>query len=211
MAVLKDVYLAYVKVQQPAQKYETEGAQNTEWTVDCVIDEKTAKAWKKQFKKQPPKEFDNKEFKEIFKIDPPYPDQEEQFVVKLKKDTHYKDKETGRMKAFDEKFKVKVYENVGTGTSGKPLLVDITKSKLVSNGSLGTVLYDIIENKFGTFAKLKAIRVDTLIEYQASGGVDELGEVSEGSPSNEADPDDEDFGSDEDDAPFEPDEEDSDY
>ncbi|QDP60408.1 MAG: hypothetical protein GOVbin1096_36 [Prokaryotic dsDNA virus sp.] len=220
MAVLKDVVLAYVKIQQPAQKYETEGAQNTEWTVDCIIDEKTAKRWKKEFKKQPPKEFDNKEFKEVFKIDPPYPEQEEQYVVKLKKDTHYKDKETGRLKQFDPKYRVKVYEKIGLSEDGKPLLKDITKLKLVSNGSTGVVMYDVITNKFGTFAKLKAVRVDNLIEYQAADSVDELGEVVEGGDysSEPEDADDDDFGSDagdaegdDDDAPFDPDEDDSDY
>lgn len=213
MAVLKDVTLAYVKIQQPAQKYETEGPQNTEWTVDCVISEKAAKAWKKQFKKQPPKEFDNKEFKEIFKIDPPFPEQEEQFVVKLKKDTHYKDKETGRMTKFDPKYRVKVFEKIGE-KDGKPLLKDITKLKLVSNGSTGVVMYDVVSNKFGTFAKLKAVRVDELIEYQAGDSVDELGEVvEEGDYSTD---DDDDFGDadsedqGDDDAPFDPDEDDDD-
>lgn len=215
MAVLKDVVLAYVKVQQPAQKYETEGPQNTEWTVDCVISEKEAKAWKKQFKKQPPKEFTNKEFKETFKIDPPYPDQDEQFVVKIKKDTHYKDKETGRLKPFDPKYRVKVFEKIGE-KDGKPLLADITKKKLVSNGSIGCVMYDVISNKFGTFAKLKAVRVDELIEYQAGDSVDELGEVVDAEDysvdESQDTGGDEDFGADagdDDDAPFDPD--DSDY
>lgn len=218
MAVLKDVVLAYVKIQQPAQKFETEGPQHTEWTVDCIVDEKTAKRWKKEFKKQPPKEFDNKEFKEVFKIDPPYPDQEEQFVIKLKKDTHYKDRETGRLKQFDPKYRVKLYEKIGLSEDGKPLLKDITKLKMVSNGSTGVVMYDVITNNYGTFAKLKAVRVDDLIEYQAADSVDELGEIVEGGEYTEAeDAGDEDFGADagdagdNDDAPFNPDEPDSDY
>lgn len=220
MAVLKDVVLAYVKIQQPAQKFETEGPQNTEWTVDCIVDEKTAKRWKKEFKKQPPREFDNEEFKKVFKIDPPYPDQDEQYVIKLKKDTHFKDKETGRMKSFESldpktgKYRVKLYEKIGTRDDGKPMLVDITKKKLVSNGSTGVVMYDVVTNKFGTFAKLKAVRVDNLIEYQSADSVDELGEVVDAEDYT-ADAGDEDFGSEEsggeDDAPFEPDEDDSDY
>lgn len=214
MAVLKNVVLAYVKVQQPAQKFETEGPQNTEWSVDCVISEKDAKAWKKQFKKQPPKEFSNEEFKKVFRIDPPFADQDEQYVVKVKKDTHYKDKETGRLKQFDPKYRVKVYEKVGLTEDGKPLLKDITKSKLISNGSEGVVMYDVVSNKYGTFAKLKAVRVDKLIEYQAADNVDELGEVVDGDEDIDQE---EDFGTDDsggdDDAPFDPDSDgdDSDY
>lgn len=212
MAVLKNVVLAYVKIQQPAQKFETEGPQNTEWSVDCVISKEQAKAWKKQFKKQPPKEFDNKEFKDVFKIDPPFEDQDTQYVVKIKKDTHYKDKETGRLTKFDPKYRCKVYEKIGEN-KGNPLLKDITKTKLISNGSEGVVMYDVVSNKFGTFAKLKAVRVDKLIEYQAADNVDELGEVVDGD--EEVDEQDEDFGSeeqsgDEDGPPFEPDEEDDD-
>lgn len=216
MAVLKDVVLAYVKIQQPVQKYETEGPQHTEWTVDCIVDEKTAKRWKREFKKQPAKEFDNDKFKEIFRIDPPFPDQEEQFVIKLKKDTHYKDKETGRLKAFDPKYRVKLLEKVGE-KDGKAINVDITKTKLVSNGSVGSVLYDVVSNKFGTFAKLKAVRVDELIEYQSADNLDELGEIVEGDTSE---PEDDGFDTDEaeeeagddDKPPFDPDaEEDDDY
>src|SRR5690606_5630507 len=135
---------------------------------------------------------------------------------KLKKDTHFKDKETGRLKPFDPKYRVKVYEKIGE-KDGKPLLKDITKEKLVSNGSVGCVMYDVISNSYGTFAKLKAVRVDELIEYQAGDSVDELGEVVEsGDYSTDEDyGSDEDFGSDEDsgedDAPFDPDEPDSDY
>jgi hypothetical protein len=179
MAVLKNVVLAYVKIQQPAQKFETEGSQNTEWSADCIVDEKTAKRWKKEFAKQPPKSYSNAEFKKVFKIDPPYPEQTEQFMIKLKKDTHYKDKETQRLTPFDVKYRVKLYEKIGVSAEGKPLLADITKTKMISNGSVGVAMYDVVTNKYGTFAKLKAVRVDELIEYNAGDNVDELGEVVE--------------------------------
>jgi hypothetical protein len=203
MAVLKDVVFAYVKIQAPTNKYQSD---ETEWTVDCVISEKAAKAWKKQFKKQPPKEFDNDDFEKIFKIKPPYPDQEEQFVVKLKKATHFKDKQSGEMVAIPKKAEPKVFENINTPE--KPKMIDVTKKKLVSNGSTGVVLYEVIENTFGTFAKLKAIRVDNLIEYKGNDSMDELGEVVDAG-GDEPD-DDAEFGSvekssDSDDAPFEPD------
>lgn len=166
MAVLKDVVFAYVKIQQPTKKYEST---DTEWTVDCVVSEKEAKAFKKEFKKQPPKEFDNDKFKEIFRIDPPFPDQEEQYVIKLKKNTH-----TADGKAMPEKARPRVFVK---GESGK--LQDITFEVLVANGSTGVVQYDVVENKFGKFAKLKAVRVDHLIPYTQDANFDELGEVDE--------------------------------
>lgn len=216
MAVLENVVFAYVKIQQPAQKYETEGKENTEWTVDCIVSEKAAKEWKKKFRKQAPKEFDNEQFKEIFKIDPPYPDQDEQYVIKLKKPTHYEDKESGKMKPLDPKMRAKVFENINP--EGNPKLVDVTKRKLIQNGSEGVVLYDVLDNKYGTFAKLKAIRVDKLLEYVAQDNVDELGEIVDDGGSEIEDPSDADFGSEEsvddsteDDAPFDVEEDDDDY
>jgi len=204
MAVLKNVTLAYVKLQSPVQKFETEGHQNTEWSVDCVISKEDAKRWKTQFKKQPPREHTNEEFKKIFRIDPPFPDQEDQYVVKVKKDTHFKDRETQKLTPFEAKHRPKLFEKIGE-RDGKPLLSDITKTKLVSNGSKGVVMYDIVTNKYGTFAKLKAVRVDDLIEYNAGSSVDELGEVVDGDVTMPET--DEDFGSDmgEEEAPFEPD------
>ena len=95
------------------------------------------------------------------------------------------------------------------------MLADITKTKLVANGSSGVVMYDIITNKFGTFAKLKAVRVDNLIEYQSGDSVDEIGEVVDaGNYSTEGDEDYATTGNSEpegeDEPPFDPDEE-SDY
>jgi len=207
MAVLKDVVFAYTKLAVPNQKYQTEGKENTEWTVDCIVSEKDAKAWKKKFKKQPPKEFENDEFEKIFKIKPPFPDQEEQFVVKLKKNTHFKDRDSGEMVPFDKKMRPKVLEKIGTSDSGKPLLQDVTHTKLVSNGSKGVAQYDEITNDFGTFAKLKNIRVDELIEYKQADNVDELGDMTESQQDVSEDQDDDsDFGSE--DAPFDPDDDD---
>ena len=49
-------------------------------------------------------------------------------------------------------------------------IIDITNTTLVGNGSKGSVSYTVVENKFGTFAKLKALLVTDLIEYQKAGG-----------------------------------------
>ena len=171
MAVIKDVVFAYVKIQQPALKYQSDS--EYEFTVDCIVSEKEAKAFKKKFKKQPPKEVPTEDFEKIFKIAPPYPDQEEQFVIKLKKPAQFKNKQTGRMDPIPDKYRPRV---LVPGDNGK--LKDITFDTLVSNGSTGVVQMEVMDNSFGTFAKLKAIRVDNLIEYQQAGqDFDELGEV----------------------------------
>ena len=170
MGTLNNVVFAYTKVQQPDFKY----GSNTdkEFSVDCIVDKATAKAWNKQFPKQKAKEVDNEDFERIFKIKPPF-DGDESYVIKLKKPAQYhKDGETHPV---PDQYRPRVFEK---GEDGK--LVDITKTKLVSNGSKGAVSYEENTNDYGTFARLKAIRVDELIEYkQAAKGnnFDELGEV----------------------------------
>lgn len=172
MGTLNNVVFGYVKIQQADFKY----GSNTdkEFSVDCTVSKADAKAWNKAFPKQKAKEIDNDDYEKIFKIKPPFVDQDEQFVIKLKKPAQYK--KDGETHPIPDQYRPRVFE---VGSDGK--LVDITKDKLVSNGSKGAVSYEENTNDFGTFARLKAIRVDDLIEYkQASKGAsyDELGEVS---------------------------------
>lgn len=172
MGTLNNVVFGYVKIQQADFKY----GSNTEkeYTVDCTVSKADAKAWNKAFPKQKAKEIDNEDYKTIFKIDPPFADQDEQFVIKLKKPAQYK--KDGETHPVPDQYRPRVFEK---GADGK--LVDITKDKLVSNGSKGVASYEENTNDFGTFARLKAIRVDELIEYKKAGGgsnFDELGEVA---------------------------------
>ncbi|QDP50282.1 MAG: hypothetical protein Tp178MES00d2C33159851_72 [Prokaryotic dsDNA virus sp.] len=171
MGTLNNAVFAYTKIQQADFKY----GSNTEkeFSVDCIVDKATAKAWNKQFPKQKAKEIDNDDFERIFKIAPPFAG-DEQFVIKLKKPAQYK--KDGEIHPVPDQYRPRVFEK---GEDGK--LVDITKDKLVSNGSKGVASYEENTNDFGTFARLKAIRVDELIEYKKAGGAasyDELGEVS---------------------------------
>ncbi len=171
MGTINNVVFGYTKIQQADFKY----GSNTdkEFTVDCIVDKATAKAWNKQFPKQKAKEIDNDDFKRIFKIDPPF-ESDEQYVIKLKKAAQYS--KDGVSVQIPDQYRPRVFEK---GTDGK--LIDITKDKLVSNGSKGVASYEENTNEFGTFAKLKAIRVDDLIEYKKAGGAtsyDELGEVA---------------------------------
>ena len=146
--------LLYVCIQQPTKKYESD---ETEWKVSLVVDKKQAKEWNKRFSKQKAKEIDNAEFENVYKIAPPVVEQDEQYVIKISQNTHTSD---GK-----EMYQPKVYKDIGANN-----VIDITNTKLVGNGSKGSVSYTVVENKFGTFAKLNALLVTDLIEYQKAGG-----------------------------------------
>lgn len=166
MATMNAVF-GYVKLQQPDFKFGS--TTEKEFTVDCIVEKADAKAWNKKYPKQKAKELDRADFEKIYKIDAPY-EGDEIYVIKMKKPAQYKD-----LTPIPDALRPRVFEK---GVNGK--LVDITKDKLVSNGSKGVVSYDEVSNDFGTFAKLKAVRVDHLIEYKKAGGAanyDELGEV----------------------------------
>lgn len=171
MPVINNATILYCKVQQPTLAFESKD--RYEFTVDVCVTKEQAKAWSKKYPKQKHKEFDNADFTKIFKIDPPHPEQDEQFVIKFKKKADYlKD---GVLTQIPDTYKPRVFVK---GEDGK--LEDITATKLVSNGSKGVIQFDETTNKFGTFAQLKAIRVDNLIEYKSAGAdYDELGEVGE--------------------------------
>ena len=145
----------YAKVTEAVNKYESE---DKEFTIDVVVDKATAKAWNKNFQKQKARVVDTADFEKIFKIPAPYPNEDEQFVIKLKKPAQYKDgKELP--KALWPKLLRKVNDKA----------VPIPEGVLIGNGSKGKVSYDTTENSYGTFARLKAVLVEELIEYHKQG------------------------------------------
>ena len=148
---------AYAKIQEPAFKYQS--TTEKEFSIDIIVDKETAKAFGKQFPKQKGKQVDNDDFEEIYKMPPPFPDQDEQYVLKLKRPALYKDG-----KPLPESYWPKVMQKKG----GKA--VQIPREVLVGNGSTGKVSYDVNENDYGTFAKLKNILVEDLKEYNKTGG-----------------------------------------
>ena len=166
--------LVYTNLQNPIETYEKDGF---EYIVQLVVSEKIAKAFKRKFKKQAPREIPTEEFKDIYKCDPPYPDQEEQYVIKMRQLSEYVDKKTGKKTPITERMRIRGLLNTGRkNKQGKPILEDITDTKLIGNGSVGVVMFRELSNKFGTFAKPQAVRVDELVDYDS--GFDELGEVS---------------------------------
>ena len=147
--VLNNAVFFYTCIQTPTKKFESD---LTEWKTNAVVDKATAKIWNKRFAKQKAKELDNAEFVEKYKTDVPFPDQEEQYVIKLSQNTHNAE---GK-----EMYCPKVYQDIGNNN-----VVDITNKKLVGNGSKGKAAYGVVENKFGTFAKLNSICIFDLVEY----------------------------------------------
>jgi len=165
MATMNAVF-GYVKIQQADFKFGS--TTEKEYTVDCIVEKTDAKAWNKKYPKQKAKELDRADFEKIYKIDAPF-DGDEIYVIKLKKPAQYKSGDS-----IPDALRPRVF---ALGESGK--LVDITKDKLVANGSKGAVSYDEVTNDFGTFAKLKAIRVDHLIEYKQKGGGNDYSELGD--------------------------------
>lgn len=159
--ILEDVTLAFVKVAESDNKYQSE---DREYSVNVVVSKAIAKAFKKKFPKQSVKEYDNKEFEEKFKISAPFPDEDEQWVLKLSK-THIKDGE-----AQPEKYRPRAYLSQDNGD-----LIDITTSRLIANGSKGDVAYRVSENSFGTFAHLEGIRITEFIEYKKAWAANPFG------------------------------------
>jgi len=159
--ILNNATFFYTCIQTPTKKFESEA---TEWKTSAVVDKKTAKEWSKKFKKQPAKEMDNEEFVAKYKCDVPFPEQEEQYIIKLSQNTHNAE---GK-----EMYAPKVYQDIGGNN-----VIDITKKKLVGNGSKGKAAYGVVENKFGTFAKLNSICIFDLVEY--GGNANPFGNVVE--------------------------------
>lgn len=154
---LENVTFAYAKLAESDFKYGSKV--DKEYSIDCVVSKADAKAFKKKFPKQSVKEFDNSEFEEKFKIAAPFPDQDEQYVLKLKK-PHIKDG-----KEQDVRFRPKAFIYAEDGKS----LVDITVSKLASNGSKGKVRYRVTTNDFGTFSQLDSVLFEHFVEYKKEG------------------------------------------
>lgn len=148
---------AYAKVAEPAPKYQSD---DKEFSIDIIVDKVTFKAFGKRFPKQKGKTVDNEDFKEIFKIDPPFEDQDEQCIIKLKKPAQYKNG-TALPKEYWPAILVKNENNKA---------VAIKSGTLIANGSKGKVSFDVTENSYGVFAKLKSVLVEHLIEYKKSGG-----------------------------------------
>lgn len=151
---INEVTFLYVCIQEAREKYKST---ELEYSVKCVVDKATSKAFKKAYPKNGVKEVDTSEFKETFGVDAPYPDQDEQFILTMKTNAQDKDGDLLSHAAFK---RPKVYVPSGNGVK------DITVETLVANGSKGDVNFWVSESEYGTFPKLTAILVRELIVYE---------------------------------------------
>ena len=167
-------YVHYVKVQNPGSTFNDPNDKQYECTIE--MDKKTMKEFKKVFPANAKgvKEHTKEEFIEKFKVEPQYDggEDDEHFTVTVKQ----------AVKVNGKPLKRPVRVLMKSEETGK--LIDITQEKEVGNGSKAAVQLFIYENtKWNTVsAKLQAIRVDDLVEYQSGdSGYSELGDVDESS------------------------------
>jgi len=148
--------LVYAKIAQADSKYQSK---DTEYSVEVIISEDQADAWDEQFKKQPAKKIKAADFEAKYKIPVPsaFKGEKNLYSIKLKKDAVVDGEE------FFPEYAPKVYLETADER------VDITKSRLIANGSFGKVSYRINSNDFGTFAKLANVLLDEegFIEYES--------------------------------------------
>ena len=150
--------LVYAKIAQPDQKYQSK---DTEFSVGIIVSEDEADAWEEKFKAAP-KKIKATEFEAKYRF--PLPEQfkgeKNVFQITLKRDAV----------VDSEPFYPHNYPRVFLDTEDER--IDITKSRLIANGSYGKVSYRINSNDFGTFAKLSNVLLDEegFIEYESKGG-----------------------------------------
>lgn len=172
-AMLQGVHLYYVKIAEPGTKYQSTDKQ---YSVNALLKKEDVKEYLKIFSKARIQKLEADEFKEKFRTSAPY-EANMYYVVAIKADLN-------EFNAPGGKFPVKVYEPVG----GK--VKDITKEKLVGNGSVGDISIYINETKsFGTHPKLEGVLVKELVTFIGSGSSNPFGEeVEPSNPFGEEDP-----------------------
>lgn len=152
-AMLQGVYLYYVKIAEPGTKYKSTDKQ---YSVDVLATKEDLSAYRGVFDKAHISKLELEEFVEKFRTQPPY-EANMYYVVKLKADIN-------EFNAPDGKFPVKVYEPVGNKVK------DITKEKLVGNGSKGDVaIYINATKSYGTHPRLEGVLVTELKEFVRGG------------------------------------------
>ena len=165
--VINGVSFFWVKMKEPTYKFKDKVMM--EYSVDAVISKEESKKWKKTFPKNPVREVDTCDFEEAFKAPAPFPDQDEQYVVKLRRNFNYRTKD-GEVVNVPDQYRPKVLLKNEDGT-----LRDVTRTTLIGNGSKGVIQVGFKSTAdYGTFADIKAIRVDELVGYEGGGGGETL-------------------------------------
>ena len=167
--------LVYVQVQQPKPCYEE--SKGFEYKASIVVSEDDAEQWDETYPKQTAKQVKTSDFPYYYMIPATFPNQRKQFVITVRKNT-----KLGNGDPVPEKYQPKVFEKV------QNKVVDVTKTKLPANGSIGQISIESFEGKMGVFARLKNVLVTEMIEYikDDDGSGSEFGmEVDQGTSSGD--------------------------
>lgn len=170
MAIAKiEGTLVFVQLDTPKPCFVAE--KGSEWKASIVVDEDFADTWDAEYPKQPAKQIKTAEFETVYKIPAPFPEQRKQYIITLRKNT-----KLGNGNEVPEQYHPQVL------VKANGALQNITKTKLVANGSKGAISVEHYDGKMGSFARLKNVLVTDLIEYvkEASAGGQagsEFGEV----------------------------------
>ena len=157
--------LLYVQLNKPVKAYVKAGEdpKPDEWkasialTDEDTVDEFEAYA-KKIDAKVSLKKVKKDDFEEVYKVAPPEDAGKNIWVVTLRKSTQLG--KTG--KPVPELYQPKVFEKV------KNTLVDVTRTKLPANGSMGSISIDVFTRTNGNSSLyLKNVLVTDMIEYVA--------------------------------------------
>lgn len=155
--------LVYVQVDTPKNCYVEE--KGKEWKASIVVSEDDADSWDEEYPKQTAKQVKTSEFESIYKIPAPFEEQRKQYIITLRKNT-----KLGNGKDVPEQYQPKVFKRDGK------VITDVTKQVLVANGSTGQISVETYDGKMGTFARLKNVLVENLIEYHKEGSSGNAGD-----------------------------------
>ena len=144
--------MVYVQLDTPKPCFDAE--KGTEWKASIVVSEDDADEWNDAYPKQKAKEVKTSEFESVYKVAAPFADQRKQYIITLRKNT-----KLANGNPVPSQYTPKVFQQKGK------ILADITNTTLVANGSEGQISVDHYDAKMGPVARLKNVKVDTLIEY----------------------------------------------
>ena len=155
--------LLYVQMSEPVKAYAKAGAPTkpAEWKCSvAIVDEETVDALEEYAKSLDTmlslKKVKTANFEEIYHCPPPIGAEKNVWVLTFRKSTELG--KTGKL--VPPQYQPKVFEKVGN------VMLDITHSKLVGNGSIGTISIDRFDrSNGGSSLYLKNLLVTELIEY----------------------------------------------
>ena len=154
--------LVFVQLDKAVPCYEKE--KGKEWKAGVVVDEDTADAFAEIFSKQPARKVKRSEFESIYKVEPPEGTEKNLYVITLKKNENL-----ANGNPVPDLYRPKVFLQTTKGRD------EITTSKLVGNGSYGTLSIDRYDNEYGSSARLQNVLVTELVEYERSSSVYQSG------------------------------------